>query len=113
VKADREMQHWTLDIRRCEFDFGQSRLLSVIDEATRTILATIAGIDFSGADLFNFLDDVISSYGIPSTITSERAAEFSSNAVKSWTERHGIEWRYRDEDVHSAWPSELIVPKPF
>jgi len=86
---------WSLDFVHDQFACGRRfRILNIVDDVTRECLAAIPDTSISGQRAARELSTLIARRGKPGMIVSDNGAEFTSNAVLSWSSENRIEWRY-------------------
>lgn len=68
---------------------GSFRILVVVDEFTREILALRVARSFTSRDVTRVLADVVAEYGTPSVLRSDNGPEFISDTVRSWLRERG------------------------
>lgn len=86
---------WSLDFVHDQMSDGRRfRILTIVDECTRELLALVPDTSLSGARVGRELDRIIAWRGRPETILSDNGTEFTSNAILAWSEAKGVAWRY-------------------
>jgi transposase InsO family protein len=65
------------------------RILVVVDEFTREILALRVARSLTSRDVTRVLADVVAEYGTPSVLRSDNGPEFISDTVRSWLRERG------------------------
>ena len=88
-------ERWSLDFVSDQFTDGRRfRILTVVDDCTRECLALLADTSLSGVRVVRELDRLIAERGKPKMIVSDNGTEFTSNAILTWVEGAGVQWRY-------------------
>lgn len=88
---------WSLDFVHDQMTDGRRfRMLGVVDDCTRECLGLIADTSISGRRVARELDRIIAWRGKPAMIVSDNGTEFTSNAILSWAQAHGVAWHYTE-----------------
>ena len=86
---------WSLDFVHDQLACGRrSRILNIVDHATRECLLAIADTSISGKRVARELTALVALRGRPRTIVSDNGTEFTSNAILAWCESEGVAWLY-------------------
>ena len=86
---------WSLDFIHDQFAHGRRfRILNIVDDVTRECLAAIPDTSISGKRVARELITIVGVRGKPQMIVSDNGTEFTSNAVLSWANDHGVDWHY-------------------
>ena len=86
----KRFQHWNVDIVTLPASNGYKHLLTAVDRLTRWPLA-IPMTDMSTASVIDALTHgLISSFGIPESITTDNGSQFTSSVWRQLTETWGI-----------------------
>lgn len=94
-EAGRPNARWSLDFLSDVFGPGHRfRILAVIDDHTREVLALVADTSLPGQRVARELDRLIRLYGQPGAIVSDNGPEFTGSAMLDWQNRTGVAWHY-------------------
>lgn len=86
---------WSLDFVHDQFACGRRfRILNIVDDVTRECLAAIPDTSISGRRTARELTALVRRRGRPSMIVSDHGAEFTSNAILTWSQDHKVDWHY-------------------
>lgn len=86
---------WSLDFVHDQFATGRRfRIFNVVDDVTRECLAAIPDTSISGRRVARELTALIARRGRPAMIVSDNDTEFTSMAILTWSQDHGVDWRY-------------------
>lgn len=86
---------WTVDfVFDRTLDGRPLKILSVVDEFTREVVALHSSRSITAADVKRVLDHAASKRGTPAFIRSDNGPEFVALAVRSWSSGAAIEMRY-------------------
>ena len=86
---------WALDFMHDSLYGGRAiRILNVIDEANREVLAVEVGTSIPAARVIRVLEQLIEMYGVPASIRCDNGPEFTSLAFSTWCEERKITVRY-------------------
>ncbi len=66
------------------------RILTVIDEFSRTCLALKVRRSFKAKDVVEALGELFLKYGLPAHIRSDNGSEFTAIAVREWLEKFNV-----------------------
>lgn len=93
VQAAQAHDIWAIDFMSDQLVNRQRfRLLVVIDEFTRELIALRAARSFAAADVVRILDEVRRETGrAPSKLRSDNGPEFIADELTSWRQRHQVE----------------------
>jgi transposase InsO family protein len=99
------------------------RMLTVIDELTRTSLAIVVARRLRSDDVLHCLTDLMSRHGPPAHIRSDNGPEFVAKRVRSWLGRIGVKRLYIEpgspwengycERFNSTLRAELLEGEQF
>ena len=94
-QAARRNQVWSWDFVHDQTEHGtRFRILTLIDEYTKELLALHAGWSIRGCDVIEVVDEAIAKNGCPEHIRSDNGPEFIAYAVEDWMKRSGIKSLY-------------------
>jgi transposase InsO family protein len=86
---------WSLDFVHDQLASGRRfRILNIVDDVTRECLAAIPDTSISGKRVTRELSALIERCRKPGMIVSDNGTEFTSNAVRSWSEANKVEWHF-------------------
>jgi putative transposase len=86
---------WSLDFVSDQLTDGRRfRILTVVDDCTRTCLALVADTSLSGVRVVRELDRLMSENGKPKMVVSDNGSELTSNAILAWADQSRVEWHY-------------------
>lgn len=82
---------WTYDFAHDRTHDGRRiRMLTVIDEFTRTCLAIVVARNLNSDDVLRCLTELFVRHGPPDHIRSDNGSEFTAAAVRAWLSRIGV-----------------------
>ena len=88
-------QCWSLDFMRDALTDGRKfRLLNVIDDYNREMLALEIDTSLPAQRVNRVLDRIVKERGLPANIRSDNGPEFISHAVQAWCEQNKVNWHY-------------------
>ena len=88
---ERPNERWSMDFMCDSMASGRKfRTLNVIDDATRECLAIEVATSIPGLRVARVLDQLIAFRGKPNGIVCDNGTEFTSNAMKHWSDKNGI-----------------------
>lgn len=88
-------QVWALDFMHDALYGGRAiRILNVIDEANREVLAVEVGTSLPAARVVRVLEQLIEMHGVPASVRCDNGPEFTSGAFSNWCEERKIAIRY-------------------
>ncbi len=82
------------------------RILTVIDEYTRTCLALAVRRRFNHQEVFEVLADLFMQYGVPDLIRSDNGSEFTAIEIRKWLGRLDVTTLYIEPG--SPWENGYI-----
>lgn len=86
---------WSIDFVHDRLASGRRfRVLNVIDDVTKEGLAAVADISLSGRRVVREPEALLAGRGRPGVIVSDNGTEFTSSAVRKFTQDHKVDWRY-------------------
>lgn len=89
-------QSWSMDFVHDRTENGRTlRVLNIVDDYSRELIACIPEHSFSGKRVTRELDHIMEAKGIkPRSITMDNGTEFTSRAFMSWTYNQKIHAHY-------------------
>ncbi len=94
-QAEHPHQVWAMEFQfAATADGRRLKFLNVIDEYSRLCLAIRVGRRSKAKDVVALLEELTSLYPAPAFIRSDNEPEFSSHALRSWTESSGTSTAY-------------------
>lgn len=88
-------QIWALDFMADALYGGRKfRTLNVIDEGNREVLAIEVACAIPSARVIRVLDELVTLYGAPAALRMDNGPELTSETLRAWCERHGVEQRF-------------------
>lgn len=82
---------WSADFMSDALVYGRKvRILNVIDDYNREVLAVEADFSMPAQNVVRILDDIIKRRGKPSIIRVDNGPEYLSHAFVDWCNKHGI-----------------------
>jgi len=88
---------WTYDFMEDATAEGRKlRLLTIVDEFSRTNIAIEVGRRMPSAKVIEVLEGVFDQCGTPDYLRSDNGSEFTAKAIKQWLGKCGIETYYID-----------------
>jgi len=91
----RPNERWSLDfVHDALYDGRKLKLLNIIDDYSREALCIYVSTSISGHQVATFLSQLIGKRGKPHLIVSDNGTEFTSKAILSFCEAHGLHWHY-------------------
>ncbi len=93
IQAERPHDIWAIDFMSDQLENRQRfRLLVIIDEFTRELIALRAARSFAAGDVVHVLNEVRREYRrAPSKHRSDNGPEFIAQELATWREEHGVE----------------------
>ena len=94
-QAVRRNQVWSWDFVHDQTEHGtRFRILTLIDEYTKELLALHAGWSIRARDVIDVVEGAIAKSGCPEHIRSDNGPEFIAYAIEDWMKRCGIQSLY-------------------
>lgn len=95
LRPERRNHVWAYDFVEDRTQDGKKiRMLTVIDEFSRTCLAIIVERRLNSSDVLDTLADLFIEHGPPEHIRSDNGPEFIAIAVREWLSRIGVKTLY-------------------
>ena len=86
---------WSLDFVSDQLIDGRRfRILTVVDDCTRTCLDLVADTSLSGLRVARELDRLIHEHGKPRMVVSDNGSELPPNAILRWADDSRVAWHY-------------------
>lgn len=103
--AKAEGPAWSIDFLPASLaDDRRYRILLVVDESAREVLAAIPETSFSPARVAGELDRLIAERGTPGRILSEAWPQLAAPSLAGWAKAANVSWKWLD-DTSSRAPS--------
>lgn len=88
-------QRWSIDFAQDTLVDGRRfRVMAVVDDFTRECLGLVVDTSLSGLRVARELTAIAERRGRPCMIVSDNGTEFTSRAILTWSEEHGVDWHY-------------------
>jgi transposase InsO family protein len=115
---------WSYDLVSDQTEDGRTvKILTVLDEFTRRVLAMEPARSLTSGDVIAVLERLISQHGAPAYIRSDNGPEFVAAAIRAWLAQAGIRTLYIApgspgenayiESLHSRLRDELLDRELF
>jgi len=90
-------KRWSMDFMSDQLASGRRiRVLNVMDDFTKELLASPVRFSFPGALVVRVLDRLVEQLGKPLSILTDNGPEFRSNILAKWTYKNGINHSFID-----------------
>ena len=101
--ATRQGERWSMDFVHDQlFDGWPFRVLTVIDQWSRSSVLLEAGFSMSGRLVSDALERHVIRHGAPLSITVDHGTEFTSKAMEEWAYQRGVKLDF----IHPGRPME-------
>lgn len=108
--AKRPNERWSMDFVSDSLSTGRRfRTLNVVDECTRECLAIEVDFSLTGKRVVRVLDRLIWLNGKPASIVLDNGPEFTSAAVREWSENTGVNLDF----IQPGKPMENAICESF
>ena len=92
IRGCRPNEIWSYDFVRDRTKEGRPiRVLSVVDEYTRTCLALAVGRSMTAEDVVDVLEGLMWRHGTPTALRSDNGSEFVAQVVQDWLHGGGVQ----------------------
>jgi len=117
-------ERWSLDFMHARTVYGRAyRLLNVIDDFTREVLAIAPQFSFGSSDVIRVLEDIAFGRGLPATLRFDNGSEFSSQRNVRWAADKAVRLHFiqpgkptqngKIESLNGRVRDELLNPNLF
>jgi putative transposase len=88
-------QRWSIDFAQDTLVDGRRfRIMAVVDDFTRECLGLVVDTSLSGLRVARELTAIAEQRGRPCMVVSDNGTEFTSRAILTWGQEHGVDWHY-------------------
>ena len=103
-------QRWNMDFVHDQLVDGRYfRILNVIDDFTREIVAVEIDISVSSGGVSRVLDCLAMTRGLPKVIHCDHGTEFTRKITQAWAARHGVRLNFAEPSC----PTRHAYVEPF
>ena len=88
-------QRWSIDFAQDTLVDGRRfRVMAVVDDFTRECLGLVVDTSLSGLRVARELTAIAERRGQLCIFVSDNGTEFTSRAILTWSQEHGVDWHY-------------------
>lgn len=93
--ATRPNERWAMDfVHDITWQGRRFRVLVVLDEFTREVLALLVDTSIGGARVVRVLEELAETRGLPEVIITDNGPEFTGKALDAWSYQRGVKLHF-------------------
>ena len=107
LRAERPNELWALDYQYDQTADGRMlRLLNIVDEFTREVLAIRVDRSITAEQTVSVLDAIVAERGAPANLRCDNETELTAHALRDWCTRSTVSIRYIEPGA--PWQKGLV-----